>query len=246
MAPSDSFATRTGYALAMHAYIFDIDGTLARSNDLDERLFARAIEEVLGVEGISTDWASYSETTDEAITRELISTHRASEDADALVASTRSRFIEMVRADLADLQRTITPVPGVPQVLDLLADREGASVAMATGGWPESAKLKLETVGVDYNRHHLSTCADHPHRYAIIQHALTRIGRGTDGAVYFGDGIWDARASRRLGIGFVGIAAEAGKRERLEAEGVTVILDGFGDIGEVVDAAERALSIASA
>ena len=132
----------------MHAYIFDIDGTLARSNDLDERLFARAIEEVLGVQGISTDWASYAETTDEAITRELIQMHRASDDAERLVASTRSRFIEMVRADLSDLQRTITPVPGVPSVLDLLAEREGASVAMATGGWPESAKLKLGTAPI--------------------------------------------------------------------------------------------------
>jgi phosphoglycolate phosphatase-like HAD superfamily hydrolase len=230
----------------MHAYIFDIDGTLARSNDLDERLFARAIEEVLGVQGISTDWASYAETTDEAITRELIQMHRASDDAERLVASTRSRFIDMVRADLSDLQRTITPVPGVPSVLDLLAEREGASVAMATGGWPESAKLKLETVGVDYSRHRLSTCADHPHRYAIIRHALAGLGRDTDGAVYFGDGIWDARASKRLGIGFVGIAAEPGKRERLEAEGVTVILNDFSDIDEVVDATERALSIASA
>ena len=82
-------------------------------------------------------------------------------------------------------------------------------------------------------------------RLAMVDLAAV-IADPPDGAVYFGDGIWDARASRRLGIGFVGIAAEPGKRERLEAEGVTVILDGFGDIGEVVDAAERALSIASA
>ena len=75
---------------------------------------------------------------------------------------------------------------------------------------------------------------------------MAGLGRDTDGAVYFGDGIWDARASKRLGIGFVGIAAEPGKRERLEAEGVTVILNDFSDIDEVVDAAERALSIASA
>ncbi len=230
----------------MTTYLFDIDGTLARSNDLDERLFARAIEEVLGVAGISTDWASYHETTDEAITRELIQMHRAGDDADQLVAATRARFIEMVRADLADLQRTITPVPGVPRVLDDLASQDGAAVGMATGGWPESAKLKLDTVGVNYAAHHLSTCADHPHRYAIIRHALERLGRSTDGAVYFGDGIWDARASKRLGIGFVGVAAEPGKRERLEAEGVTIILEGFDDLDQVIEAAERALSLVSA
>jgi phosphoglycolate phosphatase-like HAD superfamily hydrolase len=230
----------------MATYLFDIDGTLARSNDLDERLFARAIEEVLGIRGISTDWASYHETTDEAITRELIQSHRAGDDENGLVAAARARFIEMVRADLADLQRTITPVPGVPDVLDRLAGREGAAVAMATGGWPESAKLKLESIGVDFGAHHLSTCADHPHRYAIIRHALDALQRDTEGAVYFGDGIWDARASKRLGIGFVGIAAEPGKRERLEAEGVTIILDDFRDLERVIDAADRALALASA
>lgn len=230
----------------MRSYIFDIDGTLACSNALDERLFMQAIEEVLGIAGISTDWATYAETTDEAITRELIEAHRADDDAAALVASTRSRFIELVRADLADLQRTIVPVPGVPDILDHLAAREGAAVAMATGGWPESARMKLDTVGVDHARHSLNTCADHPSRHAIIKHALAGLGRTADGAVYFGDGIWDAQASRRLGIGFVGVAAERGKRERLEAEGVTVIIEDFVDPEAVVDAADRALAIASA
>ena len=230
----------------MTTYLFDIDGTLARSNDLDERLFARAIEEVLGVSGISTDWATYADTTDEAITHELIGLHRAGEDAGQLCAATRARFIELVTADLADLQRTITPVPGVPDILASLAGRDGAALAMATGGWPESAKLKLEAIGVDHARHTLSTCADHPHRHGIIQHALARLGRSTERAVYFGDGIWDARASRRLGIGFVGIAAEPGKRERLEAEGVSIILDDFSDLDRVLDAADRAMVLASA
>jgi len=230
----------------MTTYLFDIDGTLARSNDLDERLFARAIEEVLGVAGISTDWATYADTTDEAITRELIEKHRAGEDPNLLVSNTRARFIELVRADLGDLRRTITPVPGVPDILARLARQEGAALAMATGGWPESARLKLEAIGVDHAAHTLCTCADHPHRHGIIEHALGRLGRSSDRAVYFGDGIWDARASRRLGIGFVGVAAEPGKRERLEGEGVTVILEDFSDFDQVLQAADRALALVSA
>lgn len=230
----------------MTTYLFDIDGTLARSNDLDERLFARAIEEVLGVPGISTDWATYADTTDEAITRELIERHLAGAEADRLTAATRSRFIELVTADLGNAQRTIAPVPGVPRILDLLGARDGAAIAMATGGWPESARLKLDAIGVDYSRLPLCTCADHPHRHGIIEHALGQLGRRRDRAVYFGDGIWDARASRRLGIGFVGVAAEPGKRDRLEREGVTIILDDFSDPERVLDAANRALALASA
>lgn len=228
----------------MTTYLFDIDGTLARSNDLDERLFALAIEEILGVEGISTDWATYADTTDEAITRELIEMHMAGEDPDQLATATRLRFIELVTSDLADLRSTITPVPGVPEILDRLAQRDGAALAMATGGWPESAKLKLEAIGVDHAAHTLCTCADHPQRHGIIEHALAQLGRTTERAVYFGDGIWDARASRRLGIGFVGIAAEQGRRERLEAEGATVILEGFADFEAVVEAAEQAMASA--
>ena len=230
----------------MITYLFDIDGTLARSNDLDERLFARAIEEVLGVSGISTDWATYSDTTDEAITHELIGLHRAGENAKQLAAATRNRFIELVTADLSDTKRAITAVPGVPDILGRLAQREGAALAMATGGWPESARLKLDAIGVEHAAHTLCTCADHPHRHGIIENALSRLGRTTDRAVYFGDGIWDARASRRLGIGFVGVAAEPGKRERLEGEGVRVILEDFSDFDRVIEAADEAVAIASA
>lgn len=230
----------------MISYIFDIDGTLALSNDLDERLFARAIEEVLGISGISTDWSTYRETTDEAITRELIERHLPNKDPHQLTHATRERFIELVRADLADPSRTVSPVPGVPQILAQLARQDGAAVAMATGGWPESARLKLAAVGVDHSVHTICTCADHPHRSAIIEQALADLGRGRENAVYFGDGIWDARASRRLGIGFVGVAAEDGRRERLETEGVRIILDDLSETSAVLDAAEQALRLVSA
>lgn len=225
----------------MNTFIFDIDGTLAISNELDERLFALAIEETIGVSGISTDWGTYSDTTDEAITHELAGLHLPQDDPAAVALRVRTRFIELVRADLGDMRRTIAPVPGVPHILARLAEQENAAVAMATGGWPESARLKLETIGVKHAEHTLCTCADHPHRHGIIEHALRRLGRGVEGAVYFGDGVWDARATRRLGMAFVGVAAEPGKRERLEAEGVAVILDDFSDADAVLHAARRAL-----
>lgn len=225
----------------MTTFIFDIDGTLAISNELDERLFAQAIEETLGIRGISTDWGTYAETTDEAITAELAGLHLPQNDPVEISQRVRERFIELMRAGLADAQSTIRPVPGVPGILGQLAERENASIAIATGGWPETARMKLDTIGVDHRVYRLCTCADHPHRHGIITRALECVDRPLEGAVYFGDGVWDARTTHRMGMAFVGVAAEPGKRERLEAEGVRVILEDFTDPETVVGAAEEAI-----
>ena len=42
-----------------------------------------------------------------------------------------------------------------------------------------------------------------------------------ENTVYVGDGAWDARAARKLGIGFVGVRHD-GRRARLHAELVTL------------------------
>ena len=44
--------------------IFDVDGTLTRTNGLDEACFVRAIETEFGIMGISTDWSRYNRSTD--------------------------------------------------------------------------------------------------------------------------------------------------------------------------------------
>ena len=60
-----------------------------------------------------------------------------------------------------------------------------------------------------------------------------------DGVVYVGDGVWDLRAARRLGHGFVGVGGDRG-RERLVREGASVVLRDFTDLEGTVAALSAA------
>jgi beta-phosphoglucomutase-like phosphatase (HAD superfamily) len=51
----------------MHLVMFDIDGTLTLSNDLDDTAFLNALDEVFNIREFSTDWATYPHVTDAGI-----------------------------------------------------------------------------------------------------------------------------------------------------------------------------------
>jgi len=60
-----------------------------------------------------------------------------------------------------------------------------------------------------------------------MQRATDRYG-DFGSAVYVGDGVWDARASRRLGIPFIGVATD-GQAARLTAEGAARVFTDYSD-----------------
>ncbi len=123
------------------------------------------------------------------------------------------------------------PVGGAREVLALLG-LGGGGVATATGGWRRTAELKLATAGVPFEGVAAAHADDAHPRERIVELAARRAlhpGESSIGpVVYVGDGIWDVRATRRLGIGFVGVGTGAAA-ERLRDEGAEVVLPDFRD-----------------
>jgi phosphoglycolate phosphatase-like HAD superfamily hydrolase len=60
-----------------------------------------------------------------------------------------------------------------------------------------------------------------------MQRATDRYG-GFGSAVYVGDGVWDARACRRVGIPFIGVGTDS-RAGRLTAEGAVRVFPDFSD-----------------
>jgi len=86
---------------------------------------------------------------------------------------------------------------------------EGHTVAVATGAWEASARLKLARAGLAIDGCVLAACDDEPDRVAILRAAIARAGTAHDRVVYVGDGPWDVEAARTLGLPFVGIDHDA-------------------------------------
>lgn len=93
------------------------------------------------------------------------------------------------------------------RLIERLSRQPEVRVAIATGGWYETATLKLRYVGIDPARLALATGSDAVARTAIMR--LAQVRAAGDEAfrrvTYFGDGPWDQRASAELGYDFVAV-----------------------------------------
>ena len=116
-------------------------------------------------------------------------------------------------------------------MLRYLAGQNGMAVALATGGWESTARLKLEWAGYDIRDIPLASSSDADTREEIMQIAELRAqdrhgAPGFDTITYVGDGVWDARAAASLGWRFLGVGMGE-QAARLEREGAFAVIDHY-------------------
>jgi phosphoglycolate phosphatase-like HAD superfamily hydrolase len=169
-------------------------------------------------------------TTDSGILRNVY----ASRTGRPLTAQDESRFrrhfIQLLTA--ASSRCPFPSVAGAAQLLSRLSGNSAHRVSLATGSWRDSARLKMTSAGMCFDSHPAASADDALERESIIrlsaQRAAERYGEVLASIVYVGDGVWDARACRALGIPFIGIAS--GERAaRLTSEGAVRV---FQDLSE--------------
>ncbi|HKV13043.1 MAG TPA: HAD family hydrolase [Thermoanaerobaculia bacterium] len=213
----------------MRLIVFDIDGTLTRTDQIDEICYVRAFEEELGWTGISTDWAGYPSCTDEAIALEIFARHGGRPPRDGEIDRVRRRFLSLLEAAL--VEGTFTEIPGAGEALWRLRSDSRFRVALATGAWEASARLKLRAAGLEVGGIPLATSDDHPNREEIVRRAMARAEAANgpfESIVSVGDGVWDVRTAQALGIGFVGIG-HGERAGRLRREGAGRVFEDFRD-----------------
>jgi hypothetical protein len=107
-----------------------------------------------------------------------------------------------------------------------------AVVVLITGGWRDSARLKMASAGMCFDDHPAASADDALDRESIMrlskQRAAEHYGEAFACTVYVGDGVWDARACRSVGIPFIGIGTES-RATRLSAEGAVCVFPDFSD-----------------
>jgi phosphoglycolate phosphatase-like HAD superfamily hydrolase len=66
-------------------------------------------------------------------------------------------------------------------------------------------------------------------RASLTKAAQSRSRGSFDSVIYVGDGVWDARAARNLGCGFIGISRDPAGIERLYVEGACHVFRDYLD-----------------
>lgn len=120
--------------------IFDLDGTLTRTNAVDGECYLEAMSTELGC-ALNPDWTTYQHCTDAGIAHEALADffgrRATSEEIDRL----RERFVALLEARMTEDPSRFSAIPGAIALLSRLQE-EGWHLCIATGGWSISAELK--------------------------------------------------------------------------------------------------------
>ena len=218
--------------------MFDMDGTLLRT-DAEDSLYVSAMEEWLSVESIDTNWRIYEHVTDVGVASELYERSQGHKPSEKDLNIVSEIFFEKWKNRLSVDPTACFPTAGVTLFLKKLQARNNTSIAIATGAWGKTAKLKLDHCHVKLSDTVMATCDDAYSREKIMEIAYGRACEkdemtGFEKTVYFGDGEWDVKAALNLGFDFIGIDS-SNRKEALIKSGAKNIFDDFSNYTQLID-----------
>ncbi len=187
-----------------HAVLFDIDGTLLHSADVDDALYREAVRQVLGEVRLRPTLHHYEAVTDSGVLGQILRDNDIPGDP---LEDVRSVFVQLLEQHV-NVHGPFLEIPGASDFLRRLDASADHAVAFATGGWRESAMLKLDSAGLAWNGWALASSNDHYERTGIMEIALSQLGRAFETVSYYGDGPWDRDACKTLGWNFVAVGPQ--------------------------------------
>lgn len=226
----------------MHLVLFDIDGTLLWTDGAGRRAIHHALRQVFGTIGPSDYW--FDGQTDPQIVRNLMRLE-GFEDAviDERMSPLLALYAERLAIELGASGYTPRILPGVPQLLDALEQRDDVCLGLLTGNIAPGATAKLRAVGIDPAR--FRVCAfgsDHELRPELPAIAARRFaehhGREVPGerVVVIGDTPADMQCGHAIGARAVGVATGRYTVAQLAEYGPEAVFEDLSDTGAVVAA----------
>ncbi|MEJ2246952.1 MAG: haloacid dehalogenase-like hydrolase [Acidobacteriota bacterium] len=224
--------------------IFDLDGTLTKTNKIDSECFIRALEEANGLSEIQTDWAAYPHTSDSGIIRHIFQErfHRLPEFAELF--SFKQRFVALLNnCWLADSSR-FAAVSGAATALARLRSESDWAVALATGCWRLSALMKLRAAEIEVDGIPATFADDGIAREEILQLAVVKAleyyeQNEFEKIVSIGDAVWDVQTAANLEVAFLGIGSGE-NAVRLCQAGAGRVIDDFAEYDQFVQSLNEA------
>ena len=197
----------------MKLVLFDIDGTLLRTDGAGRRAMEHALHTVFGASGDAT--YRFDGKTDQQITREQM---RAAGIDDAVITARMDDVFDTYAAQLeVELMRDPSAsqlCAGILPLLDALeAESSRVTLGVLTGNIERGARQKLRAVGLEFSQFRANAFGcDHEHRPSLPAIAQRRaqelIGRTIPGdqIVIIGDTPADIQCGRSLGVLSIGVA----------------------------------------
>jgi len=214
----------------MKLTMFDVDGTLTNSNEIDAQCFVAALKEAYNVEVADIEWSKYKCVSDQGLSTEIFEDmfQRKPERED--LNRIKNSYLNSLKKEIARSKECCPEIPGAVSAMQRLKENPDYAVAIATGCWKESADLKLTTAGFEFNDIPMASSSDSMERVTIMQISLERAITKYrvdkfEKVIYVGDGVWNVIASRELNFHFIGVGSGANKQKLLEVGARNIVTD---------------------
>lgn len=220
--------------------LFDLDGTLIESMKFDADCYVEAVRRVLGIASVDTDWSHYHNVTDVGILAEIHRMNFHREISRDPARKVKESFVRIIKARLRSEKIRLKPLRGAGEILRVLRASDRWMVALATGGWRESAEVKLGNAGLPVDGIPIFSANDSISRPGILRAAVQAMLKNEklkrfEKIVYVGDGVWDVWAARETKVAFVGVGTGT---KILLREGAGRVVRDYSDLQKFLVALE--------
>ena len=205
--------------------LWDVDGTLVHTGGHGRYAFEEAYETVVGRPFEQN--VSYAGRTDQQIALSMLEGEH-----DHLPRVLEELELALEGAPRARSPPRAAPIPGVPETLAALHERDDVINSLLTGNIAANAALKVSAFGLDrWLDIEVGAYGSDPHeeRYELVAIARERAARKygePTGAVLVGDTPLDVRAAREAGARAVAVATGFSDLDELRASEPDAVLAG--------------------
>ena len=156
----------------MKLLLFDIDGTLIHTGGAGKRAMNMAFEKVFRVKD-ALDGVSLAGRTDTAILIDVMAKYQIAQ-TDMNYQMYRECYFEFIQIEIKVPDFKSRIMPGIPALLDSLIKNENITLALLTGNWELSGRVKLAHFGLSDYFEFGAFSDDSAIRHELIPFALRR------------------------------------------------------------------------
>lgn len=223
--------------MADRIIFFDIDGTLLASGGAGQQAMEGALIDEFRIQ-VPFDGVLTAGRTDFGIVTEIFARYDI-EPSEEQRQRFRDAYLDRLPGCLEALSGLI--LPGVPELLARLSERDDLTLALLTGNYSKGAWIKLQHFGLDqyfefggFGDRHADRNQVAEAARAAAESSLSQPIRGEHCCVV-GDTPADIHCARAIGAAAIAVATGVYDREDLDGHEPNHLFDDFSDVTDVLD-----------